>query len=97
MLNEARSNGTPLTTNGTRFWRYEAGADLNDIHGGAFLLRLFGGNEHFRQTFSSIAPGRASETLTRYAETPAAVLGGAVRWTQTVTPRAGGARRRRHE
>ncbi len=86
VLNEARGNGTPLTSNGTRFWRYEAGTDLNDIHGGAFLLRLYGADEHFRQTFSSIAPDRTSETLTRYAETPAAVLGGVIRWTQTITP-----------
>ena len=27
LLNEARSNGTPLTTNGTRLWRMESGAD----------------------------------------------------------------------
>lgn len=86
VLSEARSNGTPATSNGTRLWRYEAGADVNNIHGGAFLLRLFGGDEHFRQTFSSVAPGRITETQTRYAETPAVLLGGAVRWTQTVNP-----------
>ena len=41
VLNEARSNGTPLTTNGTRLWRYEAGLDWSPAaaQGGSLLLR----------------------------------------------------------
>jgi outer membrane receptor protein involved in Fe transport len=75
VLNEARHNGTPLTTNGTRLWRYVAGADTSDL-----VLRLYGDNEHYRQNFSSIAPGRTSEKLTRYAEDPATELGAAAHW-----------------
>ena len=75
VLNEARHNGTLLTTNGTRLWRYVAGADFSD-----FVLRFYGDNEHYRQNFSTIATGRASETLTRYAEDPAAELGAAAHW-----------------
>jgi len=81
VLNEARHNGTLLTTNGTRLWRYVAGADIS-----ALALRLYGDNEHYRQNFSSIAPGRGSETLTRYAEDPAAELGAAAHWRQPLNP-----------
>jgi outer membrane receptor protein involved in Fe transport len=76
-LNEARDNGTPAQKNGTRLWRYSAGADTQQL-----ALRLYGSTEHYRQTFSSISPGRASETLTRYAEDPANELGASARWRQ---------------
>jgi outer membrane receptor protein involved in Fe transport len=75
MLNEQRHNGTPYQVNSTRLWRYIAGADVSD-----FALRFFGDNEHYRQTFSTIAPGRASETPTRFGYDPATELGAAVRW-----------------
>ena len=85
VLSEARSNGTPLNTNGTRLWRAEAGADLNTTSGGAFLLRLYGSSEHFRQTFSTVAAGRATEALTRLVQTPTTALGAAARWTQSLS------------
>lgn len=75
MYNDARHNGTPLTTNGTRLWRFATGADWNNL-----VLRLYGNNEHYRQTFSSIATGRVSEKLTRYAEDPATDLGAVAHW-----------------
>ncbi len=34
-MNEARSNGTPLQTNGTRVWRYATGGDWNGASGDA--------------------------------------------------------------
>ncbi|MFT4114040.1 TonB-dependent receptor [Silvibacterium sp.] len=82
VLNEARHNGTPLTTNGNRLWRYAAGTDWHELS-----LRLFGDDEHYRQTFSSIATGRGSETLTRYAEDPAAELGAAAHVHHAFTPK----------
>lgn len=82
LLNEARHNGTPLTTNGNRLWRYVAGSDWHELS-----LRLFGDNEHYRQTFSSIATGRGSETLTRYAEDPATELGAALHARHAFLPR----------
>lgn len=89
VLNEARGNGTPLTTNGTRVWRYEGGWDWRPeaARGGALLLRGYGSAEHFRQSFSSVGAGRAKETLTRLVTTPSNQLGGAVRWTQPLGPR----------
>ena len=77
VLNESRHNGTPLTFNGTRLWRYAAGADISKL-----TVRLFGDNEGYRQSFSSLATGRVSETLTRYAVDPAAELGAAAHWNQ---------------
>lgn len=76
-LNEARHNGTPLQTNAMRLWRYAAGADTNH-----FLLRLYGDNEHYRQSFSSISSDRNSEKLTRLAKDPVDELGGQVNWHQ---------------
>ena len=69
LLNEARSNGTPLQTNGTRLWRYVGGADASGSYGVA-ALRLFGSRESYRQSFSAIAANRDSETLTKLQHVP---------------------------
>ena len=52
LLNEARGNGTPMQTNGTRLWRYTGGFDWTTENAGVFAARLFGSQEHYRQTFS---------------------------------------------
>jgi outer membrane receptor protein involved in Fe transport len=65
LLNEAHGNGTPLQTNATRLWRYVAGYDLPETRNVASRVRLFGSDEGYRQSFSSIAANRGSETLTR--------------------------------
>jgi outer membrane receptor protein involved in Fe transport len=79
VLNEIRHNGTPAQWNSTRLWRGAAGADWRD-----FALRLYGDDEHYRQTFSSIAADRASEKLTRFAFDPAGELGAALRWHRAI-------------
>ena len=81
VLNESRHNGTPLTTNATRLWRYAAGLDRWD-----WQARGWGSTERYRQGFSSIAVGRRSETLTRGATDPANELGGALRWRHAFSP-----------
>jgi outer membrane receptor protein involved in Fe transport len=81
ILNESRSNGTPDQTNATRLWRYTAGADLNPAGADAnpaashYALRLFGARESYRQSFSSIAANRNSETLTKLQQVPLDELG----------------------
>src|ERR1700744_2487748 len=89
VLNEARSNGTRLTSNGTRLWRYEAGLDWSPTaaQGGSLLVRGYGSAEHFRQSFSSVNATRTHETLTRFAQTPSDQLGGGARWTQPLGTR----------
>ncbi len=79
VLNENRHNGTPLTANATRLWRYAAGAALERLS-----LRAFGSSEHYFQSYSTVAPGRATEALTRTGEDPAGELGASLRWTQPV-------------
>lgn len=83
LLNEARSNGTPLQTNATRIWRYAVGGDWNGANSGRFLLRLHGANQGYRQSFSSIAANRATEKLTRLQVVPSMQLGGAAQWART--------------
>ena len=81
-FNEARSNGTPLQANATRLWRYSSGADWTAPSGGSLVFRLFGDNEHYRQSFSNVAANRNSEALTRTGLTPAQELGAAAHWSQ---------------
>jgi len=82
LLNEARSNGTPLQTNATRIWRYLAGSDWSAGNAGRFLVRLYGTEQHFRQSFSSINATRTSETLTSIHFDPSQQVGGAVQWAR---------------
>ena len=79
VLDETRHNGTPLTGNGTRLWRYATGTDWSN-----FVLRLYGDDEHYWQSYSTIATGRASEKATRFGEDPADELGAALHWHQAV-------------
>ena len=82
MLNETRGNGTPLQTNATRLWRYLLGYDTPETGGPASArLRLFGSDEGYRQSFSSIAADRGSETLTRLQRVHTDELGGSVNGT----------------
>ena len=54
-FNEARNNGTPYQTNGTRLWRYATGGDWQAPRNATGALRLYGSTGHYRQTFSSIS------------------------------------------
>jgi len=93
VLNEARSNGTPLQTNATRIWRYVAGSDWSTRDVGRFLVRFYGTDQSFRQSFSSINSTRTSEKLTSLHVDPSQQVGGAVQWAQSygkVTVVAGG-------
>jgi outer membrane receptor protein involved in Fe transport len=83
LLNEARSNGTPLQTNATRIWRYVGGANWSPANAGRFLLRLYGTDQNYRQSFSAIASDRASERLTNLQRVPSQQVGGAVQWARS--------------
>ncbi|HEX4036895.1 MAG TPA: TonB-dependent receptor [Acidobacteriaceae bacterium] len=79
VLNESRHNGTPDQWNATRLWRYAGGADWK-----SWALRLYGSDEHFRQTFSSVSADRTSEKLLRLGFDPSDELGAALRWRQAI-------------
>jgi outer membrane receptor protein involved in Fe transport len=91
-FNEARANGTPYQTNGTRLWRYATGGDWQGPHAGTLAMRIYGSTEHYRQTFSSISnfpdfgdPScsyRCGETPTRFSLTPVNELGAVAHWSQ---------------
>ncbi|MGD0912526.1 MAG: TonB-dependent receptor [Terracidiphilus sp.] len=94
-FNELRHNGTPYQFNGTRLVRYATGADWANGQGDALKLRLYGSDERYRQTFSSISnlpdfgdaacTYRCGETPTKYSYVPDNELGAALNWTQTLT------------
>ncbi|MBS1799035.1 MAG: TonB-dependent receptor [Acidobacteria bacterium] len=86
LLNEARSNGTPLTTNATRIWRYATGGDWSDGGNGRVLLRLHGANQGYRQSFSAVGANRATERLTRLQIVPSAQLGAVGQWAHSYGP-----------
>jgi outer membrane receptor protein involved in Fe transport len=82
---EARGNGTPFQTNGTRIWRYASGGNWQGPRGGALVLRVYGSEEHYRQTFSSISNPttlRNGETFSKFSLTPNNELGAAAHWSQ---------------
>src|ERR1700722_15322966 len=83
VLNEARSNGTPLQTNGTRLWRYAAGGDWSAGEAGRFLVRVYGADQSFRQSFSAINATRTLEKLTSFHVDPSQEVGGAVQWARS--------------
>jgi len=90
MLNELRSNGTPLQTNAARLWRYQGGGDLHTQHTQS-LLRVFGSREGYRQSFTSVTSNRNSETLTKLQRVPSDEFGFALQSERTFSPNAVGA------
>jgi len=91
-FNEARNNGTPFQTNGTRLWRYATGGDWQGPRNGSLVTRFYGSTEHFRQTFSSISnlpefgdptcSYRCGETPSKFSLTPDNELGAVAHWSQ---------------
>ncbi len=82
-LNESRSNGTALTPNATRIWRYAGGTDWALPNSGRVFGRIYGTEQKYRQNFSSVNATRTSENLTKLQHVPTQQLGGAVQWAQT--------------
>lgn len=91
-FNDLRHNGTLYQFNATRLIRYATGADWSSARAGSLALRLYGSDERFRQTFSSISnlptaanPAcsyRCGETPTRYSYVPTNELGASAQWAR---------------
>ncbi|HWB32641.1 MAG TPA: TonB-dependent receptor [Acidobacteriaceae bacterium] len=86
VLNEARNNGTRIQTNATRLWRYIAGDDWTAGSRATGRVRLFGSDENYRQSFSSINAARTSESLTRLQYVGAQELGASADATLDLSP-----------
>jgi outer membrane receptor protein involved in Fe transport len=91
-FNESRHNGTPYQFNRTRLWRYEAGGDWKGPNEATLVTRVYGSDERYRQTFSSISnlpdfgdPScsyRCGEIPTKFSFVPDNELGAAAHWNQ---------------
>jgi outer membrane receptor protein involved in Fe transport len=89
---ESRHNGTPYQFNATRLVRYATGADWQNARSEALNVRLYGSDERYRQTFSSLSNAptaadpacsfRCGETPTKFSFVPDNELGAAAHWTE---------------
>ncbi len=90
--NESRHNGTPYQRNATRMLRYAAGADWQTVRDSSLNVRLYGADEHYRQTFSSISNSptpaaltcsyRCGEIPVKFSFIPVNELGGSAQWNE---------------
>jgi outer membrane receptor protein involved in Fe transport len=87
-FDEERDNGTRLQVNDTTIRQASLGLD-GSAGGGWLSLRAWGSNQDYFQTFTAVAPGRNSESLTREQRVPAESLGGSAQWTHTLGDRHG--------
>ena len=95
-FNEQRHNGTPYQMNATRLIRYATGGDWRTARNEELAVRLFGSDERYRQTFSSVVntPNaanpkcnfRCGESPSRVTYAPVNELGGAVHWIEPLAP-----------
>jgi outer membrane receptor protein involved in Fe transport len=75
---ESRNNGTPLQTNDTTIRQLAAGANA-----GHFVVRAWGSDQDYAQTFSAIAIDRNSERLTVDQRVPSRSGGASAQWAHT--------------
>jgi outer membrane receptor protein involved in Fe transport len=80
---ELRSNGTPLQINDTEIRQIAAGTDIRTA-AGSLLLRGYGSDQDYHQTFSAIAADRNSERLTVDQRVPSSGRGGSLQWFSTI-------------
>ena len=80
---ESRNNGTPLQINDTSIHQVAVGGDLSFAS-----ARLYVGEQHYHQTFSSIAADRNSERLTTDQRVPSRYSGGSVQVSRAIGTRS---------
>ena len=88
VFGESRQNGTPLQVNDTDLQELSGGADT-PLGGGALAARAWYGTQTYHQTFSAVATGRDSESLTRRQRVPATSAGGSLVWSRAFGARYG--------
>ncbi len=95
-FDEDRTNGTPLQTNDTNQRQASVRAS-GFAAGGAWQAAGFTASQTYDQSFSAVAPGRASESLTQRQRVPSDVTGASADWLRVwgrTTLVAGGEGRR---
>ncbi|HVB55113.1 MAG TPA: TonB-dependent receptor [Candidatus Acidoferrales bacterium] len=86
-FDDSRKNGTPDQTNHMRLAQGALGANLDFGNAGTLTLRFYGDAQTYHQTFSSVATGRNSETLTDVQTVPAQGVGGSAVWSRGIGKR----------
>jgi outer membrane receptor protein involved in Fe transport len=76
---ESRNNGTPLQTNRTTIRQLAVGANA-----GPFVIRAWGSDQDYAQSFSAIAADRKSERLTVDQRVPARGAGASAQWSSAI-------------
>jgi len=76
---EDRTNGTPLQVNDTNQRQASLRAS-GFVGGGAWQAAGFASSQTYDQSFSAVAPGRASESLTQRQRVPSEAAGGSADW-----------------
>ncbi len=79
VYDEDRKNATPASINSTA--SNQISGDLaGGVKGGLLSVRLFGGTQRYRQTFSTVNATRTAETLTRDQHIPSTAGGLGAQW-----------------
>ncbi len=86
-FDDSRNNGTPYQTNSIRMGQGILGANLSLGNIGSLTLRSYGDFETYHQGFSSVGPGRNSETPTDKQTVPAQGIGVSAVWTRSAGKR----------
>jgi outer membrane receptor for ferrienterochelin and colicin len=82
LFGEDRENGTPLQTNDTNQRQISARAQ-GDVLQGSWQAAVYRSSQGYDQSFSAVAAGRASESLTSRQRVPADTVGGSAEWFRT--------------
>jgi outer membrane receptor protein involved in Fe transport len=78
-FDEDRTNGTPLQVNDTNQHQGSLRAS-GFVGGGAWQASGFASSQTYDQSFSAVAAGRASESLTQLQRVPSEAAGGSADW-----------------
>jgi outer membrane receptor protein involved in Fe transport len=79
VFSEDRTNGTPLSINGTDS-HHGSGDATGRLGGGFFTVRGYGGTQRYHQTFTTVNALRTAETFIRDQHVPTTFGGGGGQW-----------------
>jgi outer membrane receptor protein involved in Fe transport len=83
VFSEDRHNGSPESLNTTAS-RQGAGDIAGGVRGGLLTVRVFGGTQQYRQTFTTINAARTAEALNRDQNIPSTAGGAGAQWLRQV-------------
>jgi outer membrane receptor protein involved in Fe transport len=84
---EDRGNGTPLQVNDTRIIHVTIGGERR-LPAGSLVVRAWGSDQSYHQTFSAISADRTTERLTRVQDVPSDALGLSGEWSRAFASHA---------